>query len=437
MYYKFIKMSLTITNTRVIEFYKIHPMISIDTINVLFVEILEKLFCEISPNMDNDFALRLINEMKNITTIIDKIQNDTIQNFTLKSMELKREYIHDLQLILNTNNTNAIKPMLMEYTEILQDKTKLAIDDKMNTLNSSIENMKSIHVTSTEKQMEMDKRVSEILKKFDSSNKKGNMSEMLLYNLLKTIYPENQLKVVNTTKETGDILLTRINKPVIIIENKYYTDDVKQAEVDKFIRDLNIQNCSGIFVSQLKPIVYKKDFEISIYGNNVGVYIANANNDLEIIKIAIDIIDTIKVIIKDRDNESEVSDEDSFFLSYEELQCLNNEYTIFVNKKIQHLKSIKDFTKKLTQEAEAFQIPSIEAILSQNFGVNKRTEWACTLCEFVGKNKGSLSSHVKIHKTDEQEPVTNDDEDICIKVDDTQKKVTKKRTKKQQTLNIK
>ena len=167
-------MNLSITNARVIEFYKLHPMINIDTINVLFVEILEKLFSEISPNMDNDFALRLINEMKNITTIIDKIQNDTIQNFTLKSMELKREYIHDLQLILSTNNTNSIKPMLMEYTEILQDKTKLAIDDKMNILNSSIENMKSIHLISNEKQIEIDKRVSEVLKKFDSSNKKGN-----------------------------------------------------------------------------------------------------------------------------------------------------------------------------------------------------------------------------------------------------------------------
>ena len=63
-------MNLSITNARVIEFYKLHPMINIDTINVLFVEILEKLFSEISPNMDNDFALRLINEMKNITTII-------------------------------------------------------------------------------------------------------------------------------------------------------------------------------------------------------------------------------------------------------------------------------------------------------------------------------------------------------------------------------
>jgi hypothetical protein len=416
-------MSLTIINARVIEFYKNHPMINIDTINVLFVEILEKLFSEISPNMDNDFALRLINEMKNITTIIDKIQNDTIQNFTLKSMELKREYIHDLQLILNTNNTNAIKPMLMEYTEILQDKTKLAIDDKMNTLNTNIENIKSIHVSSNEKQIEIDKRVSEILKKFDSSNKKGNMSEMILYNILRTVYPENQLKIVNTTKETGDILLTRENKNTILIENKEYTQDVKQTEVDKFIRDLNSQNCCGIFVSQTSSIVFKKDFEIAIYGNNIGIYIGKANNDINLIKIAIDIIDNIKPLL----NESEEMD-DSYVLSMEELEIVNNEYTIFVNQKNQHLKSIKEFAKKITQEAEAFQIPSLANILSNQFGVNKRTEWACTMCEFIGKNKGSLAGHVKIHKIEQPE-----EEILCKPVESNTKS---KKSSKKQTINI-
>jgi hypothetical protein len=424
-------MSISITNARVIEFYKSHPMINVDTMNILFVEILEKLFSEISPNMDNNFALRLINEMKNITTIIDKIQNDTIQNFTLKSMELKREYIHDLQLILSTNNTNAIKPMLLEYTEILQDKTKLAIDDKMNTLNTTMENIKSINIFSNEKQMEIDKRVLEVLKKFDSSNKKGNMSEMVLYNTIRTIYPENQLKIVNTTKETGDILLTRENKTIIMIENKEYTQSVKQSEVDKFIRDMDIQNCSGIFISQKSCIVNKKDFEISIYGNNIGIYIANANNDIEIIKIGIDIIDNIKAIIKDKDNVSETYEEDDFFLTYEELQYLNNEYNIFINKKAQHLKTIKEFTKKLIQEAESFQIPSLEFFLSQNFGVNKRTEWTCTLCDFIGKNKGSLSSHVKIHNKEEN---SVDIIDICKPIE-INKKSTKKYNKKQ-TLTI-
>jgi len=423
-------MALSITNARVIEFYKNHPMINLDTINVLFVEILEKLFSEISPNMDNDFALRLINEMKNITTIIDKIQNDTVQNFTLKSIELKREYIHDLQLILSTNNTNAIKPMLIEYTEILQDKTKLAIDDKMNTLNTTMENIKAINLFSNEKQIQIDKRVSEVLKKFDSSNKKGNMSEMILYNTIRTIYPENQLKIVNTTKESGDILLTRDNKPIIMIENKEYTQSVKQTEVDKFIRDMEIQNCSGIFISQKSCIVYKKNFEICIYGNNIAVYIANVNNDIEIIKIAIDIIDTMKNLIKDKDSDADPH-EDHLFLTYEELQYLNNEYNIFINKKIQHLKTIKEFTKKITQEAESFQIPSLELFLSQNFGVNKRTEWACTLCDFIGKNKGSLSSHVKIHKIDEKKEEEEEEEtsiDICKPVQNTKKKLTKKQT---------
>jgi hypothetical protein len=351
-------------------------------------------------------------------------------------MELKREYIHDLQLILNTNNTNAIKPMLMEYTEILQDKTKLAIDDKMISLNSTIENMKSIHTISNEKQIEIDKKVLEVLKKFDSSNKKGNMSEMILYNIILTIYPENQLKIVNTTKESGDILLTRDNKPPIIIENKCYNKDVKQIEVDKFIRDLSIQNCSGIFVSQSTSIVYKKEFEIALYGNNIGVYIANANNDIELIKIAIDIIDTMKSIMKEKDLESESEYDEETFLSYEELEYLNNEYTLFINKKNQHLKTIKECTRKLLQEAEKFCIPSLETILSQNFGVNKRTDWKCTLCEFIGKNKGSLSSHQKKHKTGEiietgtlGEYIQESPIDVPIKPN--------RKGKKQQTLHIK
>ena len=86
------------------------------------------------------------------------------------------------------------------------------------------------------------------------------------------------------------------------------------------------------------------------------------------------------------------------FLSFGLLSLLYFSFLIFNHfKKNQHLKSIKEFTKKLTQEAENFQLPSLEFILSQNFGVNKRTEWTCTLCDFVGKNKGSLSSHLKKH----------------------------------------
>jgi hypothetical protein len=43
------------------------------------------------------------------------------------------------------------------------------------------------------------------------------------------------------------------------------------------------------------------------------------------------------------------------------------------------------------------------SILSDNFGINKKTDWACTHCDFIGKNKGSLAGHMKKHnKEDDQ-----------------------------------
>jgi hypothetical protein len=124
------------------------------------------------------------------------------------------------------------------------------------------------------------------------------MSENIIYNLLKNVYSESQVQQVGTIKNTGDILLKRINKPVIMIENKDYTKDVDQVEVDKFIDNLNTQNMSGVFLSQKSLIANKKQFEISFYGNNIGIYIGNVNYDIDKIQIGISIVDDIISKIK-------------------------------------------------------------------------------------------------------------------------------------------
>ena len=392
-------MSLSVTNTKIIEFYTEHPMLNFETMNILFIEILNKLFSQISPDMDNNFALTLINELKNVTTSVNKIQTENNNIISLKFMEMKQEYIHDLQIILNNNNTNAIKPLLLEYTQILQDKTKIIIDDKINI---NLIDIKNKNESVMEKQTEIDNKINQVLKKFDSSNKKGNISEMFTYNLLKSMYSENQVKLVNTTKETGDILLIRNNKHVILIENKDYKENIIQKEVDKFIRDINTQQYSGIFISQNSEISNKKQFEINFYGNNVGIYIANANYDYFIIQIAIDTIDAIKSKMKENENsvdsEQEDSEQEELYINDEQLNIINNEYNIFISQKLKHIKTIKEFSKKLIMEVENINLPTLFFILSENYGTNKNTEWKCNRCdEFFGKNKGSLSSHLKAH----------------------------------------
>ena len=78
------------------------------------------------------------------------------------------------------------------------------------------------------------------------------------------MYPCAQIDHVgNEQKETGDIILIRSNKPKILIENKDHTStNVPKNEVDKFIRDCEIQNCSGIMFSQHRGISNKQNFEL-------------------------------------------------------------------------------------------------------------------------------------------------------------------------------
>ena len=79
-----------------------------------------------------------------------------------------------------------------------------------------------------------------MLKKFEKGVGKGNVSENIVYNILLNLYPCAQVDYVgNEQKETGDIVLTRTNKPKILIENKDYKNNIPKREIEKFIDDVN------------------------------------------------------------------------------------------------------------------------------------------------------------------------------------------------------
>ena len=59
--------------------------------------------------------------------------------------------------------------------------------------------------------------VSELLRKMENSSSKGKISENIVFNVLHSLYTCSQIDPVGTTKETGDIILTRNNKPKILI----------------------------------------------------------------------------------------------------------------------------------------------------------------------------------------------------------------------------
>ena len=92
------------------------------------------------------------------------------------------------------------------------------------------------------------------------SSCKGKVSENIVFNILQNLYPSGQIDSVGTQKETGDIILRRLNKPTILIENKNWERNVVQEEVKKFIHDIEQQNCCGLFLSQNCGVATKENF---------------------------------------------------------------------------------------------------------------------------------------------------------------------------------
>ena len=116
-------------------------------------------------------------------------------------------------------------------------------------LDGRLSEIKNISSTNNSTQDILCTNINDLLKKMENSSSKGKISENLLFNVLHSLYPTAQIEFVGTTKETGDIILKRRDKPIILFENKNYDRNVGQEEVKKFLRDIENKNCSGIMLS--------------------------------------------------------------------------------------------------------------------------------------------------------------------------------------------
>jgi hypothetical protein len=211
----------------------------------------------------------------------------------------------------------------------------------------------------------------------------------MLFNVLLSLYPTAQIDSVGTTKETGDIILKRREKSAILFENKNYDRNVGQEEVRKFIRDVEIQNCSGIMLAQHYGIANKNNYEIEIHNNNILIYLHNVEYDADKIKSAVDIIDHFKACL----NELEVGSGEHINISKEFLSDINKEYQNFMNNKLTHIKTIKDYQQKLISQIDDIKLPSLEHYLSRMFASSASKELTCEYCNYVAKNVRALTAH--------------------------------------------
>jgi len=366
---------LVLDNHRVYQFYINNPHIDFETANLFFVDLFEKFFHKDSVNSQN------------ITQTIENLNKDNFNSFISKLVELRKDYIEDLNNHLHTHTANHISPIINNFNQGIHDKFKLVLNDKVGLLENKIEQVVDSNRKNMENQVFLNENVSTLIKKMENSSIKGAFSENLLYNVLLNLFSNADIVFTNQEAHHGDILLKRKNKIDILFENKDYNYNVPKKEIDKFIEDINLNNCSGILLSQKSGIALKDNFEIEIHKGNVIIFLHHVNYSTDIINTAIHIIDHLHP-------EINVDTDNTIPIDKNTLQLINIEYKNFAIQRIEHIESIKIMSQRLIKQAEELRHPSIENLLNKfcNTSINK--DMTC-VCGKVWASRRSLASHQK------------------------------------------
>ena len=441
--------SLTCNSAKVWAFYHEHPELDFEKMNVMFTDILASIMQTTNPVNNSNITSQILNGLANIQSQLTNQQTEYSKLLFLKLTEFKKEYTDDLKMILSSNIADKIAPLIKESNGSILDKTQLLLSELVPKNNENLsrqinENIKSFCSSITEEisktskidgeplsqssldnfiktidakfsnvidstrkmvdsnkdatlsqfssitssQFALQSEVKDVLKRMENSSSKGKISENIVLNILRGLYPSAEVEYVGSQKESGDIMIHRKDRQKILVENKCYESrQVTSDQVKKFIHDVDTQNCSGLFLSQEGGIVNKDNFEINIHNRNVLLYIHNVNYNQDIIKIAIDIIDSFKSKL------DEITLTDDYPISKDNLEEINREYQLFAEQKLNQLKLVKEFSQKMIKNIEDFQLPCLEKMLSSRFGYITSGKFICEKCNFIGKNPLALSVH--------------------------------------------
>ena len=334
----------------------------------------------IIPNGNEKNYTNIENCIKQFFT---SISEDTKQLLRMNKIENCEGIVENIDKSINKMFSN-IQQSLFNAIQSSETRTFTSIQQ----VNDTITLQKQIHEN-------LSVELNTFLNKYKSNSAvKGTVSECELYSLLQKVLPHDFLVRCSSEACACDIRLTRRDKrlPNILFENKDYTATVNTDEIEKFERDLKLQRCHGIFISQNSPIAYKENFHIDIINNIIHLYIPNACYDFEKIKLAINVVDSLSeklnLVVLD-------PDEEVYELSIDDFENLKKEYCEFANKKSEMLDMIKMITKQLSDKMECIQLPVLKKLTvgnteSKNMGI------ICSLCnKFNAKNKASLGAHMK------------------------------------------
>ena len=296
-----------------------------------------------------------------VQTLIEKTiqsQNDKIQHI------LSQNHTEINNILSTTNDKTEIQRILKENNTEMLGHYNQSLQTQLNSLQSAM-----LDITNT----------------LTNSSKKGAVSENRIEILLSQSFPSYHIQNTHKIPHSGDFIVTHPICDKILIENKDYKTNVDKQEIDKFLHDVNKQECHGILMSQNSGIANKEHFGIEYNDDKILLYVHNVQYDPEIIKICFSIIENISRFHQnasknDKNTQIEQEKIDTLFTEWKELQK-NHDIVI---------QSLKNSISKLKEQ----HLPSLQSIFESTLP-DKFSLCQCKFCGLKFQNNKSLTNHVR------------------------------------------
>ena len=339
---------------------------------------------EIVPKHNDKFFNQIEVSIKSLYDSLNQDTNKLIENINKDDKNIT-DFVNNIDSKFNTMIVNMQQP-IFSFIQSSEERTS-----------SNVQQMRDKIVSQQSTQESLNNGIHEFLNKYKhNSSSKGNVSEYELYSILQNIFPSDEIIDCSSESATCDYRVNRLNptKPAILFENKDYSRSVTTEEIKKFERDLKQQKLHGIFISHKSNITYKEPFQIDIIENLIHIYLPNTEYNIEKIKIAVEIIDTLSTkLIHISDVQAETT---TINITKDDIDELVEMFNDFNTQKSSIIETIKTSNKQILDKLENMQINSVKKILNKNGVFQSDDDFKCKHCNaFTGKNKASLGAHIR------------------------------------------
>lgn len=427
---------LTTTNPRILKFYQDNSSIHFETVNLIFIDLFDKLLQDPTNLMNSTVNGQLLAMVSQLNESMASLSNNIANNMYNKMCDIKKDYIEDVKHIINNNTTDKLRPLLEKNNTMLIEKTSNILQEIIPRSNDSVHNtIKAFHksiVEDTNQLLHNDGiSMKEFIENFDNKTTKIlqniqqpiysfiSSSEDRIQNNIKalkdiTVYKNNamsnsddsiirflsqnystaDISVLNTSANSSVHMVKRQYKHNIIIYSVHSDVNISADEIKQFMQFVDEYRCHGVFVSQKTGITSKSNYQIDIHNGYVLTYIHNISESLSKLNIAIDVIDNLSAKIKLFTHGNNNNNPDNS-IPKDVLEEINREFQTFILQKEMIITMIKENHKKIMSIMDDFKFSSLDKYLSSKFIMsNVKTGLKCDLCkQFNAHNLKALAAH--------------------------------------------